>query len=159
MLWVAIGALLVMAVGAALWLRADSRRPSGAATNMATKAATKAATLLDAPVHAPARAVTKKPTPPSWGKRLVVEKTDACQTARILAGQCFPNDQIPTLPLKGCGNAACRCVFEPVAERRSGDERRSGSERRDQIRFEDDKDRRTGKSRRKDEHYTWHSTI
>ncbi len=147
MLWVAIGALLVMVLGAALWMRAASRRPS------------KVATLLDAPVQAPARVVTKKPTVPSWGKRLVVDRSAACQTARILAGQCFPNAQVPSLPLKGCGNAACRCVFEPVTDRRSGDERRTGSERRDQIRFEDDKDRRSGKSRRKDEHYTWHSTI
>lgn len=101
-----------------------------------------------------------QPTPENiWGKRLVVNDPGACFAARALAGQYFPLDHVPGLPLKECNHADCRCTFQPAYERRSGKERREGIERRDMARFDAPTDRRSGKTRRKDDHYTWHTTI
>lgn len=108
-----------------------------------------------------ARATVDKAPPATkiWGRRLVATEPHACPAARALAGQSFRLDQAPTLPLQGCNNPDCRCVFQPQTDRRSGEERRQGIERRDMARFDAPTDRRSGKGRRKDDSYTWHTTI
>jgi hypothetical protein len=149
MLWIALGVVLLVALLAFVVWRTRASKPvaSGEAFSGLGLAAVPAARA------APTRAA------PAWGKRLVVDDPSACRTARILAGQSFTLDRLPGLPLKDCTYGACRCRFEPVAERRSGDERREGRERREDIRFDAGQDRRTGKQRRKEDYYTWHTTI
>lgn len=99
------------------------------------------------------------PATPAWGKRLMINPDTACHPARQLAGHGFPLDRLPHLPIEGCDCATCECHLVALQDRRSGKERRSGQERREQYRFEDKVDRRQGKDRRKDSHFTWHTTI
>jgi hypothetical protein len=148
MYWI-LGALFVIVILALVVARARQRETADPVT------------LLG---HAPAPISPHASTAPDatekvWGKRLVVTDPSACQTARILNGQCFRLNETPSLPLKNCNNNACRCVFAPVTERRSGTERRQGLERRDMARFDAPPDRRAGKNRRKDDQYSWHTTI
>jgi hypothetical protein len=156
MLWIVLGGVLVAGLIVFLVLRARARRVPTRVATFSSAGASPQQVARPAPAPTAAKA---KPAAPVWGKRLVIDQATACQTARILAGQCFPMGKVPGLPLKDCGNSACRCHFEPMTERRSGAERREGHERREQIRFEDQHERRSGKPRRKDEHYTWHTTI
>lgn len=94
-----------------------------------------------------------------WGKRLVVDRPDACATARHNAGRCYTLAEAPHLPLPGCDNAACGCRFEHLVERRAGTERRHGDERREMARFDAAPDRRTGQHRRHDDHYEWDASA
>lgn len=94
-----------------------------------------------------------------WGKRLVVDRPDACATARQNAGRSYTLAEAPHLPLPGCDNAACGCRFEHLVERRTGNERRHGDERREMARFDAAPDRRTGQHRRHDDHYEWDASA
>lgn len=94
-----------------------------------------------------------------WGKRLVVDRPDACAVARQNAGRSYTLTEAPHLPLPGCDNAACGCRFEHLVERRSGEERRHGEERREMARFDAPNDRRGGQHRRHDDHYEWDASA
>ncbi len=53
----------------------------------------------------------------------------------------------PILPLDGCDRALCRCYYVGLTEKRD-ETRREHQDRRDEIRFEDENDRRSGVERR-----------
>ena len=59
----------------------------------------------------------------------------------------FSKKTAPSLPLKGCDRSLCRCHYVSLPEKRDKT-RREHQDRRDEIRFEDDNDRRSGSERR-----------
>jgi hypothetical protein len=71
----------------------------------------------------------------------------ACAPARQQAGHRIPTSEMPRLPLPGCRVQVCRCRFEEVYERRSG-ERRKQRDRRQTIRYDEAGGDRRKKDRR-----------
>lgn len=126
---------------------------------LATRGARKRPEAVVSHAPRPRKPAGQQASAPAWGKRLLIDPATACRPARQLAGQGFPLDRLPHLPMEGCDCATCLCQLEALQDRRSGNERRSGQERREQFRFEEKVDRRQGKDRRKDSHFTWHTTI
>jgi len=99
---------------------------------------------------------------PVWGKRLVVPSSGkACPEAQKIAGQVFPLDKVPVLPLAGCTSRGnCLCRFETLPEQRGGAERRSGTDRRPDIRYDTEKKpRRSGKDRRAKNHDPFNAGV
>jgi hypothetical protein len=141
MTWIILA--LLAALAAYFILRARGAGPTASAERAAPAAVAK-------PVAAASR---------HWGKRLVVDRPDACAAARRAAGGSYTLAEAPHLPLPGCDNVACGCRFEHLVERRSGTERRNGEDRREDARFDAPPDRRGGQHRRRSDHYEWDASA
>ena len=70
-----------------------------------------------------------------------------CKIVLQLAKERISKKIAPTLPLDGCDRQLCRCYYVGLTEKRDKT-RREQQDRRDEIRFEDDNDRRSGSERR-----------
>lgn len=121
-----LGILLVIGFGAAFLLFRRSQEPAGR------------------PPPAPAQAGAAR----EMLLQIVIPGTGACcAAARRIETHRFNKQLAPPLPLADCSmKAGCRCRYQPVPERRTG-ERRKSDERRQSHRFEDDA-RREGRGRR-----------
>ena len=145
MVWI-LAALVGLVLAAVLWVLWKNRGQNS---------------LAPAPATAPA-AAAKRVVKATWGKTIVVpDRSQACDAVLKIAGQSFPNEDAPRLPLPSCTFGNCKCYYIPARERRLKTERRSGVDRRTGLRYEPGKagDRRTGKDRRHSKHYDWDHTI
>jgi hypothetical protein len=87
-----------------------------------------------------------------WGVGI---KQAGCAAARTLAGEEFPFDKVPALPLEGCTAAMCSCAYIGLKEKRQ--QQRRQHDRRSNLRFDPDKpDRRSRKERRRGEKWRGH---
>lgn len=86
-----------------------------------------------------------------WGVAIQSRQPESCcAPARELLGKPFPLEQVPQLPLPGCGAETCHCHYQPILDHRSGKARRVNADRRAILRYEPDKkDRRQLPGRRK----------
>lgn len=64
-----------------------------------------------------------------------------------MEGKKFPIQSAPKLPVHGCDQEECTCLYAGLPNRRVNKDRRSGRERRQTFRL--DSDRRKGVDRRK----------
>jgi hypothetical protein len=87
-----------------------------------------------------------------WG----VSVESHCGASSRLAGQHFPFDEAPHLPVNDCNAAACICSYIGLPDRRMRDERRRGQDRRGAMRMEST-ERRADRPRRKDDLINWNS--
>jgi hypothetical protein len=49
------------------------------------------------------------------GKVMYFASEDACSVCQVLVGRVFDPATAPTIPLRGCKNAVCRCDYLPIA--------------------------------------------
>lgn len=83
-----------------------------------------------------------------WGLYINYENQSLCCSETLkLQKKLIPKKTAPALPLKGCDKTLCRCHYVGVVEKRN-ETRREALDRRDEIRFEEDNDRRSGIERR-----------
>lgn len=88
----------------------------------------------------------------SWGVVLVIPAAaPRCAGAAALEGKTLPVEEQQPTPLPHCDVVGCRCYYDYLQERRSGNDRRSGRDRREDIRVRGTsrrsrEDRRRGKS-------------
>ena len=85
-----------------------------------------------------------------WG----VSVESHCHASSQLAGQQFPFEEAPELPLPDCDAEVCHCRFVGLPERRFLPTRRSGKDRRESLRM-DAEERRSDQARRKSERGAW----
>ena len=64
----------------------------------------------------------KKP-PASWHAVTIVAGPRCCEAARKVEGKRFLSKEAPSLPLKDCGRADCRCRYQHHDDRRKGPRR------------------------------------
>ena len=83
-----------------------------------------------------------------WGVYIGYDNEQlCCKSVLKLEKEHFSKKTAPSLPLNGCDRSLCRCHYISLSEKRS-ETRREHQDRRDEIRFEDDNDRRSGIERR-----------
>jgi hypothetical protein len=85
-----------------------------------------------------------------WG----VSVESHCRASSRLAGQKFPFDVAPVIPVANCDAEVCKCCFIGLPERRRRSERRSGIDRRGSLRMESS-DRRDERPRRRADLDSW----
>jgi len=85
-----------------------------------------------------------------WG----VSVESHCAASSRLAGQPFPYDSAPRLPVKGCDASACICSYIGLPERRKLAQRRRGVDRRTAVRMEGS-ERRAERPRRENDLVSW----
>lgn len=73
-----------------------------------------------------------------------------CEAALAMAGDVFPSEDAPLLPLPECtGRDACQCHYESSGERRDGERRLPNSLAPSYLAHKGMKDRRTPKEKRR----------
>jgi hypothetical protein len=77
-----------------------------------------------------------------------------CHASSQLAGQEFPFESAPRLPVSGCEAASCECRFIGLPDRRLQADRRTGQDRRRSMRMEDS-ERRGERPRRSKDLNSW----
>ncbi len=83
-----------------------------------------------------------------WGVYIDYDNEQiCCKNVLSLEKKPISKKIAPSLPLIGCDRLLCRCYYVSLTEKRSKT-RREYQDRRDEIRFEDENDRRTGAERR-----------
>ena len=87
-----------------------------------------------------------------WGYRI----ESHCAASSRLAGQQYPLDELPPLPVEGCTSTLCQCCLIGEADQRHILDRRSGQDRRRSMR-RDSNDRRGDRPRRKADLNSWGS--
>ena len=87
-----------------------------------------------------------------WGYRI----ESHCRASSRLAGQQFPLEGAPPLPVQGCESTTCHCCLIGLPEQRQQFDRRSGQDRRRSIRLEES-DRRAERPRRNSDLNSWNS--
>ena len=100
---------------AAYYLRT---RRAAAAPAAARKPAAKQASSRARPGVTAATARTAELKAPPFAAVEIRTGSSACEAARALAGQRFLASRAPSLPLRDCGEARCRCAFRKLSDRR-----------------------------------------
>ena len=59
----------------------------------------------------------------------LVPGPNACDAIKELTNQKYLSDDAPFLPLEGCNQARCRCIYSHLNDRREGDRRSPGAPR------------------------------
>ena len=96
--------------------------------------------------------------PPREMGRMLQPGEVCCKAARSVSTTWYPDADAPKLPLITCEQPQiCKCVWQRVLDRRT-EHRRVHHDRRTSVRFEDKRDRRTGRDRRKDAGDHWKET-
>jgi len=83
-----------------------------------------------------------------WGAYIDYKNDTLCCAAVLkLQKKQYPKKLVPDIPLAGCDRPLCRCHYVAIIERREKT-RRLNESRREEIRFEDNPDRRSKLERR-----------
>ncbi len=59
-----------------------------------------------------------------WGSITIQPGTISCRSVAEITNRPFPAQDVPSLPLKDCTQENCRCRYNFLKDRRSGDDRR-----------------------------------
>lgn len=85
-----------------------------------------------------------------WG----VSVESHCSASSRLAGEKFPLQAAPVLPVRDCEAPACKCSYFGLPDRRLRADRRTGIDRRRALRMEGT-ERRAERSRRESDLVSW----
>lgn len=136
-----IALLLVVVLGAGLWWwrrRAQTPlKPPVAGRSAQPQGMAAAAAMPRKPGH------------------MIKLQPSCCAAARRIESAWYPDAHAPVLPLSGCDHPdSCKCQWMRVLDRRMT-HRRVHPDRREDIRFQENTDRRSRHDRRKDSGDAW----